>query len=78
MRVQSVVIEPFLRSFAFSVLLSLGYVLKNPALYNAALLLLVAVVYDRRAKYEEDILAHDRSYVEYLRKVRYRFVPGIY
>jgi protein-S-isoprenylcysteine O-methyltransferase Ste14 len=61
-----------------ALVLRLGYVLKNPSLYNAALLLLVAVVYDRRAKYEEDILAHDRSYVEYLRKVRYRFVPGIY
>ena len=61
-----------------ALVLRLGYVLKNPSFYNAALLLLVAVVYDRRAKYEEDILSHDRSYVEYLRKVKYRFVPGIY
>jgi hypothetical protein len=76
--IRSATIDSFLRSTACSVLLALGYVLKNPSLYNAALLLLVAVVYDRRAKYEEDILAHDRSYVEYLRKVRYRFVPGIY
>lgn len=61
-----------------ALVLRLGYVLKNPSLYNAVLLLFVAVLYDRRAKYEEDILSHDRSYVEYLQQVRYRFVPGVY
>jgi protein-S-isoprenylcysteine O-methyltransferase Ste14 len=61
-----------------ALVLRLGYVLKNPSIYNAVLLLLVAVLYDRRAKYEEDILSHDHSYVEYLQQVKYRFVPGIY
>jgi protein-S-isoprenylcysteine O-methyltransferase Ste14 len=61
-----------------ALVLRLGYVLKNPSLYNAVLLLLVAVLYDKRAKYEEDILSHDPSYVEYLRQVKYRFVPGVY
>jgi protein-S-isoprenylcysteine O-methyltransferase Ste14 len=61
-----------------ALILRLGYVLKNPSFYNAVLLLLVAVLYDRRAKYEEDILSHDRAYVEYLRNVKYRFVPGVY
>ncbi len=61
-----------------AIVLRLGYVLKNPSVYNAELLALVAVLYDRRAKYEEDILSHDRSYVEYLRRVKYRFVPGVY
>ena len=61
-----------------TLVLRLGYVLKNPSLYNAVLLLLVAVLYDRRARYEEDILSHDRSYVEYLQQVKYRFVPGVY
>ncbi len=64
--------------YAATLVLRLGYVLKNPSLYNAELLVLVAVLYDRRAKYEEDILSHDRSYVEYLRRVKYRFVPGVY
>jgi protein-S-isoprenylcysteine O-methyltransferase Ste14 len=64
--------------YASTLVLRLGYVLKNPSLYNAVLLLLVAVLYDRRAKYEEDILAHDGSYGEYLRRVKYRFVPGVY
>jgi hypothetical protein len=58
--------------------LRLGYVLKNPSLYNVALLLVVAILYDRRARYEEDILSHDRSYVEYLQQVKCRFIPGLY
>jgi len=61
-----------------TLVLRLGYVLKNPSLSNAVLLLVVAVLYDRRAKYEEDVLSHDRSYVEYLQRVKYRFVPGVY
>lgn len=61
-----------------ALILRLGYVLRNPSLYNAGLLVLVVVLYDRRATYEEDILSHDRSYVEYLQKVKYRFVPGVY
>jgi protein-S-isoprenylcysteine O-methyltransferase Ste14 len=61
-----------------ALVLRLGYVLKHPSLYNAVLLILVVVLYDRRAKYEEDILSHDRLYAEYLQRVKYRFVPGVY
>jgi protein-S-isoprenylcysteine O-methyltransferase Ste14 len=61
-----------------ALVLCLGYILKNPSICNAALLIVVAVLYDKRAKYEEDILSHDRSYVDYLQQVRYRFVPGVY
>lgn len=71
MRVPSAVIESFLRSLAFSVL-------KNPALLNVELLVLVTVLYDRRAQYEEDLLSPDRAYLEYRQQVEYRFVPGIY
>jgi hypothetical protein len=53
-------------------------VLKNPALVKAGLLVLVAVLYDRRAKYEEDVLSYDRAYVKYLRQMEYRFIPGAY
>ena len=61
-----------------TMILRFGYVLKNPSIYNAVLLVLVAVLYDRRAKYEEDILSYDRSYLEYLQRVKHRFVPGVY
>ena len=56
----------------------MAYVLKNPSLLNAELLVLVAVLYDRRVKYAEHDLSHDRPYVEYLQKVKCRFVPGAY
>jgi protein-S-isoprenylcysteine O-methyltransferase Ste14 len=61
-----------------AIVLRLGYVLKNPSICNALLLMIVAVLYDRRAEYEEDILSHDRSYVDYLQQVKHRFVPGVY
>lgn len=61
-----------------SMLFKLGYVLKNPSIYNVLLLIVIAVLYGKRANYEEDILSNDNSYVEYLRQVKYRFVPGIY
>jgi protein-S-isoprenylcysteine O-methyltransferase Ste14 len=61
-----------------TMVLRLGYILKNPSIYNTVLLMIVAVLYDRRAKYEEDILSHDRSYVDYQQQVKYRFVPGVY
>lgn len=64
--------------YSSAIALRLGYVLKNPSIYNSVLLLIVALLYDRRAKYEESILSHDCSYAEYLRQVKYRFVPGVY
>lgn len=61
-----------------SIIIKLGYVLKNPSIYNALLLVLITVLYDKRAKYEEDIMSHNNSYVDYLQTVKYRFIPGIY
>jgi len=61
-----------------AIVLRLGYVLKNPSIYNAVLLILVAVLYDKRARYEEELMSQDRSYRDYLRQVKYRFVPGVY
>jgi protein-S-isoprenylcysteine O-methyltransferase Ste14 len=55
-----------------------GYVLKHPSACNALLLLVFAVLYDLRARYEEEVLSQDESYADYLRRVKYRFVPGIY
>ncbi len=61
-----------------SIFFKLGYVLKNPSIFNALLLILVVILYNQRAKYEEDILSHDNSYVDYLQQVKFRFIPGIY
>lgn len=61
-----------------SIIIKLGYALKNPSVYNILLLAVVIILYDRRAKYEEGIMSHDNSYVDYLQQVKYRFIPGIY
>jgi protein-S-isoprenylcysteine O-methyltransferase Ste14 len=61
-----------------SIIIKLGYVLKNPSIYNILLSAVIIVLYDKRAKYEEEIMSHSNSYVEYLQQVKYRFIPGIY
>jgi protein-S-isoprenylcysteine O-methyltransferase Ste14 len=61
-----------------SIVIKLGYVLKNPSIYNACLLVVITVLYDKRAKYEEAIMSHSASYVSYLRRVKYRLVPWVY
>ncbi len=64
--------------YASSIIIKLGYFLKNLSIYNFVLLIIIIVLYDRRAHYEEDILSTDNAYVGYLQKVKYRFIPGIY
>ena len=61
-----------------SIIIKMGYTLKNPSVYNILLLAVVIILYDKRAKYEEGIMSHNDSYVEYLQQVKYRFIPGIY
>lgn len=61
-----------------SIIIKLGYVLKNPSLYNVLLVAVVILLYDKRAKYEEDTMSHDNAYVDYMHRVRYRFIPGVY
>ena len=58
--------------------IKLAYVLKNPSIYNACLLVIFTVLYDRRAKYEEEIMSRSDSYVHYCQKVKYRFIPRLY
>jgi protein-S-isoprenylcysteine O-methyltransferase Ste14 len=61
-----------------SIIIKLGYVLKNPSVYNFLLLMVIIVLYDKRAKYEEEIMSHNDSYVAYLQQVKYRFIPRVY
>jgi protein-S-isoprenylcysteine O-methyltransferase Ste14 len=64
--------------YTSSMAIKLGYVLEHPSIYNCLLLALVVVLYDRRARYEEDVMSNDASYVDYLRQVKRRFIPGVY
>ena len=61
-----------------SIIIKLGYVLKNPSIYNILLSAMIIFLYDKRAGYEEEIMSHNDSYVNYLQRVKYRFIPGVY
>jgi protein-S-isoprenylcysteine O-methyltransferase Ste14 len=46
--------------------------------YNAAVFVVVLWLYDRRARIEEQTMLGDPRYQEYARRMRWRFVPGLY
>jgi protein-S-isoprenylcysteine O-methyltransferase Ste14 len=60
------------------ILAYLGYALSFPSARNLTIVvgMLVAVVL--RAGYEENLLARDPDYLDYMRRVPWRFVPGLY
>lgn len=64
--------------YTFSILIRLGYLAKHPTAYNLVVFLVLIVLYDRRAVFEEQILAGDPRYRDYARQVRFRFIPGVY
>ncbi len=64
--------------YVSSIAIKLGYVLRHPSIYNCVLLIVVAVLYDRRARYEEAVMLHDASYAAYVHRVKRRFIPGVY
>jgi protein-S-isoprenylcysteine O-methyltransferase Ste14 len=64
--------------YASSMGIKLGYLLRHPSLYNCLLLTVVVLLYDRRARHEEVVMSHDASYADYLRRVKWRFIPRVY
>lgn len=61
-----------------SIMNKFGYALLNLSTFNIALLFLVTLLYNLRSEYEEQILSQSDTYIDYMKKVRYRFLPGIY
>lgn len=61
-----------------SIMSVLGYTFLNLFVFNVILLILIIFLYDLRSKCEEQILSQSDTYVDYMKKVRYRFLPGIY
>ncbi len=61
-----------------SIMNKFGYALLNLSTFNIALLFLVTLLYNLRSEYEEQILSQSGTYIDYMKKVRYRFLPGIY
>jgi len=60
------------------ILLKIGMVLKMPSLPNGGVLALGVACYVYRAILEEKFLARNPEYREYMKKVKYRFVPWIF
>ena len=64
--------------YALSLLMRFSYVLKHPSPQNVVILLIVILLYDRRAAFEESIMRHDARYRSYEEMVRCRFLPKVY
>ena len=64
--------------YVSSILIRLGYLGMHASMYNAAVFAVMVWLYVKRVDYEEDIMQRDERYIEYMRQVRYRFLPGIY
>ncbi len=61
-----------------SIVIRLSYLGKHMSVQNAAVFAVMVWLYTKRAEYEEGIMQQDERYAEYMRQVRYRFLPGIY
>ena len=60
-----------------SMTIKLGYILLHPSWFNTGLLLLVVYLYFKRAIFEEEIMKQNQGYIDYMKCVRCRFIPGL-
>ena len=60
------------------IILKIGMVLFMPYWFNAVVMVLAVGCYVWRAIIEERFLCQFPEYREYMRKVRYRFIPGLF
>jgi protein-S-isoprenylcysteine O-methyltransferase Ste14 len=63
--------------YASELLLMLGFVIANPSILNAGLLVAEFVLQLSRAVAEERFLSTDPVYAQYLGRVKYRLVPPL-
>ena len=56
----------------------IGFLAANPTIWNATMLVLADLALLMRAKCEEQTLARDPAYREYLGRVRWRVLPGAF
>lgn len=60
------------------ILWKIGIVLYKPSWFNAAIFAISASCYVYRAMLEEEFLSQQPEYREYMTRVKYRFMPGIF
>jgi protein-S-isoprenylcysteine O-methyltransferase Ste14 len=56
----------------------IGFVIANPADWNLVVLAVADIALMLRAKCEERTLAADSAYRDYMQRVRWRIVPGVF
>ena len=64
--------------YAGELLFYLGFLIGNFSVFNAVVCLCIAVGLNLRASAEERLLKQDQTYLEYMQRVRCRFIPGLY
>ena len=64
--------------YAGELLFYLGFLIGNLSVFNAVVCLCIAVGLNLRAAAEERLLKQDQTYLEYMQRVRCRFIPGLY
>lgn len=60
------------------ILLRVGYIISHFSLYTVSVALLSTACYVYRAMLEERFLSKQEEYADYMKKVRYRFIPYIF
>jgi len=65
-------------AYAAYMLTDFVYLSQMPTPRNAAVVLVGIGLFVCRARLEERLLANDPAYLEYMRRVRWRFLPGVY
>jgi protein-S-isoprenylcysteine O-methyltransferase Ste14 len=60
------------------ILWRVGMILKNPCALNAVIVVVSSAAYVYRALLEEEFLGHRPEYQEYMKRVKYRFIPGLF
>jgi len=60
------------------ILLRVGYVIYHFNLFTVSVFTASTLCYLYRALLEEKFLSQDPSYAEYMKNVRYRFIPGVF
>lgn len=60
------------------ILVRVGLVLQVPVSVNIFLAIVSAGIYVQRALFEEDFLSRSPEYADYMKRVRYRFIPYVF
>jgi protein-S-isoprenylcysteine O-methyltransferase Ste14 len=64
--------------YASDMLLRVGYVISHFSFFTLALMVLSSACYIYRAILEERFLVEQPEYRDYMKRVRYRFIPGLF